>query len=164
VLDLQQQLAVNQQGVLASEIIIRNNKELIRGVNRSLNVTATALQVGATVAIALANQKNVIDKMNAVSKTTNDLISGTAARLRQQGTEIHRQASSAAVSVESLKSAFADLNAAMTDIATFRRNALPQMAQTVLELDQVTADAEKSIQKMEEAKGKSAALQIKVER
>ena len=36
--DLQQQLAVNQQGVLAMEIVIRNNKELIRGVNRALNV------------------------------------------------------------------------------------------------------------------------------
>ena len=37
--DLQQQLVVNQQGFLAMEIIIRNNKELIRGVDRCLNVS-----------------------------------------------------------------------------------------------------------------------------
>ena len=56
--DLQQQLAVNQQGVLAIEIIIRNNKELIKGVNRAINVTVNALNVAVTVALALANQKD----------------------------------------------------------------------------------------------------------
>jgi hypothetical protein len=42
-LDLQQQLAVNQQGVLAIEIIIRNNRELIRGVDRALDVTISRI-------------------------------------------------------------------------------------------------------------------------
>ena len=55
-LDLQQQLAVNQQGVLATELIIRNNRELIRGVDRALDVTVSALQVAVTVALALAHQ------------------------------------------------------------------------------------------------------------
>src|SRR5690606_27534049 len=32
ILDLQQQLAVSQQGILALEVVIRNNRELIRGV------------------------------------------------------------------------------------------------------------------------------------
>ena len=54
-LDLQQQLAVNQQGVLAIEIIIRNNRELIRGVDRAIDVTVSALQVAVTVALALAH-------------------------------------------------------------------------------------------------------------
>ena len=81
IMDLQQQLAVNQQGVLAAEIIIRNNKELIRGVNRALNVTVSALQVGVTVAVALANQKDTLDKVNSVNDTTSDLIASTAARL-----------------------------------------------------------------------------------
>ncbi len=54
--DLQQQLAVNQQGVLAVELVMRNNRELIRGVDRALNVTISALSVAVTVALALANQ------------------------------------------------------------------------------------------------------------
>jgi uncharacterized protein YaaN involved in tellurite resistance len=33
-MDMQQVIVVNQQGVMASEIVIRNNKELIRGVQR----------------------------------------------------------------------------------------------------------------------------------
>jgi uncharacterized protein YaaN involved in tellurite resistance len=148
-LDLQQQLAVNQQGVLASELIIRNNKELIRGVNRVLAVTVRALELGVAVAMALANQKIVIEKVDAVTKTTSDIISGTAARLKTQGAAIQKQASSAMLDIEALKSAFADIKAAFDDITTFRRTALPKMAEQILVMDRLTGESEKEIAKME---------------
>ena len=148
IIDLQQQLAVNQQGVLVTEGIIRNNKELIRGVNRTLHVTVSALNVGATLAIALANQKNVLEKVESVNKTTGDLIAGTAERLKTQGAQIHKQASSSMIEIDKLKQAFADIKIAMDDIATFRQNALPQMAESVLELDRLTDEATAQIEKM----------------
>lgn len=149
VIDLQQQMAVNQQGVIATEIIMRNNKELIRGVNRSLNVTVSALQVAATVAMALANQKIVLDKINSVNQTTNDLIAGTASRLKTQGVEIQKQASTASLNMDTLKVAFQDLKTAMDDISTFRQKALPQMAQAVLQMDKLTDEAKLAIEKMD---------------
>ena len=60
VMDLQQMLVVNQQGIMAIEVVIRNNKELIRGVDRARNVTVTALKISVTVASALYNQKIVL--------------------------------------------------------------------------------------------------------
>lgn len=161
-MDLQQQLAVNQQGVLATEIIMRNNAELIRGVNRALNVTVSALQVAVTVALALANQKIVLDKIQALNQTTSNLIAGTAARLKTQGAEIHKQASSTTLDMESLKAAFADINAAMDDISTFRQKALPQMATTIMEMDKLTAAAEQSIKKMEQGNKARPSIQIDV--
>jgi uncharacterized protein YaaN involved in tellurite resistance len=148
IIDLQQQLVVNQQGVLVTEGIIRNNKELVRGVNRTLHVTVSALNVGATLAIALANQKDVLEKVESVNKTTGDLIAGTAERLKTQGAQIHKQASSSMIEVDKLKQAFADIKIAMEDIATFRQNALPQMAESVLELDRISTEAAAQIDKM----------------
>lgn len=148
IIDLQQQLAVNQQGVLVTEGIIRNNKELVRGVNRTLHVTVSALNVGATLAIALANQKTVLEKVESVTKTTGDLIAGTAERLKTQGAQIHKQASSSMLDIEQLRQAFADIKIAMDDIATFRSNALPEMAHSVVELDRITAEAASQIEKM----------------
>lgn len=162
-MDLQQQLAVNQQGILATELIIRNNKELVRGVNRALNVTVSALQVGATVALALANQRDVIEKVESVNKTTNDLITGTAERLRTQGARIHKQAASAQLDIEGLKSAFVNIRAAMDDIATFRQNALPTMAQSVLELDRLSSEADDTIRKLERGNQARPRLAIDVE-
>lgn len=147
--DLQQQLAVNQQGVLAIEIIIRNNKELVKGVDRGINVTVNALNVAVTVALALANQKIVLDKIDAVNKTTNRLIAQTASQLRTQGAEIHKQASSTQLDMETLKKAFVDINAALDDISNFRKQALPQMANSILEMDTLTRATEEAIQRME---------------
>jgi uncharacterized protein YaaN involved in tellurite resistance len=149
-MDLQQQLAVNQQGVLATEIIVRNNKELVRGVNRSVDVTVSALQVAVTVALALAHQKVVLDKVEAMNRTTSDLIAGTAERLKTQGTQIHEQAAGAMLDMDSLRSAFDDINIALDEISRYRREALPQMANTILELDHLTAEGEKSIERMEQ--------------
>jgi uncharacterized protein YaaN involved in tellurite resistance len=163
IMDLQQQLAVSQQGYIATEIIMRNNKELIRGVNRSMSVTISALETAATVAMALANQKIVLDKINAVSQTTSDLISGTAARLKTQGADIHKQASSSQLSIESLKSAFVDLKTAMDDVSNFRINALPQMAQSIIELNKISQEAENTIKKLDEGNKQKPEIKLELE-
>ena len=160
--ELQQQLAVNQQGVLAIELIIRNNKELIKGVDRGINVTLNALNVAVTVALALANQKIVLDKINAVNKVTNNLISQTASQLRTQGAEIHKQASGTQLDIDTLKKAFADINGALDDISTFRQQALPVMANNILEMDKLAKTTEESIRKIEQGNKASTAISLDV--
>lgn len=157
-LDLQQQLAVNQQGVLAMELIMRNNKELIRGVNRSLNVTVGALQTAVTVAMALENQKITLDKMDAINQATSSLIAGTASRLKTQGVEIQKRASGTTLNLDSLKAAFNDLRAATDDLSDFRRKALPQMASAVLELDQLSSRAKQEVEGLERSGDQGAVL------
>jgi len=103
VLDLQQQLAVNQQGVIIAETIVRNNRELIRGVSRAINVTVPALSTAATFALAAQTQKQVLRGVEAVNKTTDTLIQQTAEKLKTQGVEIQKQASRASLDVDGLK-------------------------------------------------------------
>ncbi len=151
IMDLQQQLAVNQQGIVTLEVVMRNNKELVRGVNRARHVTVNALQVAVTLALALANQKIVLDKVQAVNETTSDLIAGTARRLKEQGAEIHKQAASTQIDMKALQSAFRDIHAALDDISRYRQQALPKMAQTITEMDRLTTEGEKKIRQMERA-------------
>jgi len=160
--DLQQQLAVNQQGVLTTEIIVRNNRELIRGVDRATNVTVNALQVAVSLALALANQKIVLDKVQAVNQTTNTLIGNTAAQLRQQGAAIHQQAASAQLDIETLRKAFSDINIALNDISHFRREALPAMAQNIAELDDLAERGEASIARLDSGRQSVPILEIEV--
>jgi len=138
--------------VLAIEMIIRNNVELARGVDRAINVTVSALQVAVTLALALANQKIVLGKIQTVNETTDKLIADTAKNLRQQGAEIHKMAAGTSINIDTLKNAFVDIRAAMDDIAKFRQEALPQMAQAIVELDKLSSEANKSIVNMENAK------------
>jgi uncharacterized protein YaaN involved in tellurite resistance len=160
IIDLQTQLAVNRQGVLAIGIILQNNQELIRGVNRALDTTLSALHVAVVVAMALTNQRLVLDQVSALSQTTTSLIADTGKRLRTQGTEIHRQAAAATLDIAALRSAFADVTAAMDDIARYRREALPQMAKTILEFDALAKDAERRIVQADEAQQAAPRLSL----
>lgn len=150
ILDIQQQLAVNQQGILTSEVIIRNNRELIRGVSRSLNVTVTALNIAATLAVALQTQKTILKSVNAVNKTTDKLLAETANNLKQQGADIHKQAAGAQLDINNLKTAFNDVSIALDEISRFRREALPEMSRSIQEMSQLTKGMDSSIKKMEE--------------
>ena len=62
IMDMQQMVVVNHQGIVAMEVVKRNNKELIRGVDRARTVTVTALRTAVMVASALYNQKIVLRK------------------------------------------------------------------------------------------------------
>lgn len=146
--DLQQQLLVSQQGVLTSALIVRNNDELIRGVNRALTVTVNALGIAVTLALALANQRIVLDKVEAVNRSTEKILADSARQLRAQGAAIHRQAASAQLDVGVLRQAFVDLRATIDEVASFRREALPEMARSIEALDQLSAEAATLVQRL----------------
>lgn len=148
--DLQQQLAVSQQGVLALEVVIRNNRELMRGVDRAINVTVSALNVAVTVALALANQRLVLDRVESLNKTTSDLIAGTAKALRTQGVAIQTRAASTTLDMAQLESAFTDVIGAIDEVSRYRREALPRLDEQIDRLDVLARKGEEAIARLDE--------------
>ena len=144
VMDLQQMQAVNMQGIIAMEIVRRNNKELIRAVERAESVTVSALRIAVTVASALYNQKVVLEKVNAVNEATNKIIGATAKMLKDQ-----QQAMEANISVDTLKSAFADTFDALDAVTEYKSKALPQMKTTIEQFRNLADEGQKRIESME---------------
>jgi len=151
IMDMQQMVVVNHQGIVAMEVIKRNNKELIRGVDRAKNVTVTALRTAVMVASALYNQKIVLQKIELLNETTSNLISSTSRMLRDQGAVIHRQASESTISPEVLKEAFHEAVAALDDIAAFKQQALPRMQETVTQFRVLAETGEREIARLEKS-------------
>lgn len=149
VMDMQQMIVVNHQGVIAMEVVRRNNKELIRGVDRAKTVTIAALRTAVMVASALYNQRIVLSKIQALNETTNDLIAGTSKMLKEQGAEIHTQSMQTGVSVETLKESYANLMGAIEAISTYKQQALPIMKQTIDAFREMAEQGEAQIQKLE---------------
>ncbi|WP_404471801.1 toxic anion resistance protein [Vreelandella venusta] len=150
VVDLQQQLAVSQQGVLALEVIIRNNRELMRGVDRAINVTVSALTVAVTVAMAMANQRLVLDRVEALNSTTSQLIGGTAKALRQQGVDIQKRASGAMLDMQVLEEAFSEVMGAIDDLSSYRQEALPRLDEQIERLATLAKQGNASIERLQE--------------
>lgn len=149
VMDMQQMIVVNQQGIMAIEVVRRNNKELIRGIDRAKNVTISAMRIAVIVASALYNQKIVLEKIEKLNATTNELISGTSRMLKEQGAEIHKQSMETNISVETLKTAFADVISAMDAISTYKKEALPKMKETIIQFKELAEQGEQQIQRLE---------------
>jgi uncharacterized protein YaaN involved in tellurite resistance len=148
-MDMQQMIVVNQQGVMATEIVIRNNKELMRGVERAKNVTISALRISVMVAGALYNQKIVLKKIQMLNEVTNNFIRSNGIMLKERGADIQKGSMEASISVETLKTAFADAVEALDSISTYKQEALPKMRDTINQFKELAAKGEEQIQQLE---------------
>ena len=149
IMDMQQMIVVNQQGIVSLNVIRRNNKELIRGVRRAKNVTVSALRTGVMVASALYDQKIVMDKINVLNKTTEDIIQTTSHMLKEQGSEIQKHSAETMISPDVLKASFDEALQAIEDVSTYKTQALPKMKETILLFSDMADDGQRVVDKIE---------------
>ncbi len=129
--DLLTQLAVCAQGYLAMDVVRRNNEELIKGVDRAATTTVSALRISVMLASALDHQKKVVEQVNALRGTTEELIRGNAEMLATQSGEIQRIAADPAVGAETLRTASQQIYRTLDAIDTYKVQATEAMAATV---------------------------------
>jgi uncharacterized protein YaaN involved in tellurite resistance len=149
--DLLTQLSVTVQGYLALDLIRKNNLELVKGVERATTTTVSALRTGVIAALALGNQRLVLDQIGALNTTTGNVIESTSQMLRQQTAEIQNQAASSTVSLEKLQSAFNNIYATIDTIDTFKRGALDSMKTTIDSLSKEVARAQVYVERARSA-------------
>jgi uncharacterized protein YaaN involved in tellurite resistance len=145
--DLLTQLSVSVQGYLALDLIRKNNLELVKGVERATTTTVSALRTAVIAALALGNQRLVLDQIGALNTTTGNIIESTSQMLRQQTAEIQNQASSATVNVEQLQAAFNNIYATIDSIDTFKVAALDSMRKTAETLAAEVRRADEHVQR-----------------
>ncbi|SFN77585.1 Uncharacterized conserved protein YaaN involved in tellurite resistance [Streptomyces sp. cf124] len=151
--DLLTQLAVCAQGYLAMDVVRRNNEELIKGVDRAATTTVSALRISVMLASALDSQKKVVDQVNALRGTTEDLIRGNAEMLATQSGEIQRIAADPAVGAETLRSAFQQIYRTLDAIDTYKAQATETMAATV---ESLTSELQHATRYLERSRSQGA--------
>ena len=152
--DLLTQMAVTVQGYLALDLVKKNNVELVKGVDRASTTTVGALRTAVTVAQAMTNQRLVLGQITALNKTTTDIIDSTSTLLREQTAQIHEQAASSTIPLETLQRAFQNIYDTMDEVDNFKVRALDSMKQTVTVL---TSEVEKSKGYIARAEGQAQA-------
>jgi uncharacterized protein YaaN involved in tellurite resistance len=153
--DLLTQMAVSVQGYLALDLVKKNNIELMKGVDRASTTTVAALRTAVTVAQAMTNQKLVLNQITALNTTTASIIESTSELLKTQTGEIHKQAASSSVPVETLQRAFQNIYQTMDAIDSFKSQALNSMKVTV---EALSDEVDKSKGYIARAEGAAAAL------
>ncbi|EGX59587.1 TelA-like protein [Streptomyces zinciresistens K42] len=145
--DLLTQLAVCAQGYLAMDVVRRNNEELIKGVDRAATTTVSALRIAVMLASALEHQRKVVEQVDALRGTTEDLIRGNAEMLGTQSGDVQRIAADPAVGAETLRAAFQQIHRTLDAIDAYKVRATEAMATTVEHLTAELRAADASLER-----------------
>ncbi|WP_344100152.1 toxic anion resistance protein [Myceligenerans crystallogenes] len=145
--DLLTQLAVSAQGYLALDVVRKNNAELVKGVERATTTTVSALRTAVIVSQALANQKLVLDQIDALSATTSNIIVATSEMLKQNSARVAEQATNPSVSLQSLETAFTNIYETIDAVDGYKAQAVETMGQTVTALQQRLAEAQSHLER-----------------
>lgn len=115
--DLQQQRAVAHQALLALEVTVRNNRELIRAIDRARDNTVAAVHVAMAAALALTNQRLGLDAV-------------------VQSAGVESTPRPATASMADLRQAISRGVATLTDVRGYREQALPRVRERIQALGQ----------------------------
>lgn len=135
VTDLMTQQAVNIQAYMSLDLIRKNNLELIKGVDRAMMTTVSALQTAMVVAQALSNQKLVLNQVKMINSTTEELIVSTSRMLNQQTKEIQSQSSNSMIDIDKLQTAFDQIFETIDIVNDFKVKSLPNLQKSMDHLE-----------------------------
>ena len=152
IMDMGTLTVVNYQGIGAIEVIRRNNNELIRGVDRAKQVSVAALRIGVMCAQALYNQQLVLKAVKTLSDSTSEIIAANANMLGRQSGDIQEMAANPMIAVETLRESFRTVFDVMDACEEYKRNALPQMAETVRVFSEIGAEGAERVEKIQAAR------------
>jgi uncharacterized protein YaaN involved in tellurite resistance len=147
--DLNQLMVVNQQGILTISVLRRNNKELIRGIDRARTITLAALKTAVTVAQSLYNQKLVLKKVETLNKMSTNIIQGTSAMMNNQSGEIFNKTMNSSVSVDSLRTAFEETFQTIETINSYKNQAIENIKDTTEKFRILANENEEKIKNLE---------------
>jgi uncharacterized protein YaaN involved in tellurite resistance len=148
--DLQQVYAASQQAIISIDVLVKNNRELIRNVRRTDQVALTVFAIGATLAIGLDQQAKTLKLTQDVNEMTANAMINNSKLLKEQGAEIQKQAAQGAIPVEAINEATQNLIAAVEDVENFKINALPQMKESIANLNKLNVVVDNRIKQIDE--------------
>ena len=112
--DIQEMVVVNEQTVLAMEVVIRNNQELIRHADRVRSVTLSTVNTAMLLAANLNHQKVSLQKLDALYRKERQTI-------ERMGRAVTRK-----VSVEGLQESFQEAFDVYDELEQETQNFLPE--------------------------------------
>ncbi|MEP1122460.1 MAG: toxic anion resistance protein [Ilumatobacter sp.] len=131
--DLDQARLVNDQAADAIESVMRSNREMIAGIDRTCQLTLGALAVASTAAGA-AGRSGDSAAFDRIDAATAELMAATGIRLRTDDRPRARSSGDTTIELDALRAAFDEIDVELNEIDGRRREALPSVERTVPEV------------------------------
>lgn len=145
---LEEARAVNLQGQMSIEMLIKTGYEIIDGAKRCVNVSLNALKIAAVIQYTITGQRKLLNAVNEVNKTASDLIAWNATTLNTTVLEVSKMAQETSIDIEILTEAIETSIQAIDQDIQFRQNANAALSQNIDRLHAASDKAKDTTDKM----------------
>lgn len=128
--DVLTQQAVSLQGYQAMEHVLRNNRELDKGISRATTTTISALRTAIMVAGSLTNQEHILGQVTALNRSVASSITAASRGIKHQAGRVQQMSDESNTEIDRLQQAFNHVHEAISSVADFKQKALDNMAQS----------------------------------
>ena len=139
--DLNTQIHVAITSYYGLDVIQKNNKELLRGVQRCQMVALPALNTSITMASALADQKNVHDTVGAINQTAEEMLNSVSTMVSSQSQQIQKSAQSETIKRKSIMDNYKKIEDALKKTSEYRLQAHAALKKDNEKMEELTKNA-----------------------
>lgn len=125
--DLKTHALVIAQNYAGLNLIISNNNELQKSVERARNTTLSALRGAIMMQNALNGQTAVTQQVQAINSTTERMLVATSKQAAENSLQIQKQASETTLDWETVKESIATIQNAMDEVDRLRAESTKNM-------------------------------------
>lgn len=143
--DMMTAVAILQQSIAAVDIIKDNNDRLEEAIFNSITMTKNVTTISASINLALADQKTVIDAVNKTNESMEAMLLSNAKLLKSNTEETTRLLEQPSISIEKLREAFSDVYAAIQLTEDSSKTIIRNSQQFIAEIEQLNEEMERKL-------------------
>ncbi|WP_147802136.1 toxic anion resistance protein [Alkalicoccus halolimnae] len=143
--NMQQAVLVLQQSLASVDIIVENNDKLEEAIFNSITMTKNIITVTASIQLSLSNQRQVIDAVQNVNKSTEQMLLSNAEMLKSNTEETLKTLEEPAVALETFKKAYEDVYAAIEMTEQSNERIINSSKKFITEMDELNKQMEKKL-------------------
>lgn len=157
--DMLTQQAVCTNGYLALDVLKKTGREMMNGCSRVATTGMSALSVAQTVARATGNQIQVMEMLQGVNTSIENLITETGRQLNHHVDKTAQFAQNPMIGIDKLREMFDQTFKAMDAMDSFRAKAIDVMGQNNRIMGEQLAKSEQYVDRVRAQKAREATQQ-----
>ncbi|QKS71150.1 toxic anion resistance protein [Paenalkalicoccus suaedae] len=143
--NMQQAVLVLQQSLASVDIIVENNDKLEEAIFNSITMTRNIITVTASIQLSLSNQRQVIDAVQNVNKTTESMLLNNAELLKSNTEETLKTLEEPAIAMETFRKAYEDVYAAIEMTEQSNERIITSSKKFISEMEQLNSEMERKL-------------------
>lgn len=143
--NMQQTVLVLQQSLASVDIIVENNEKLEEAIFNAITMTKNIITVSASIQLSLSNQRRVIDAVQNVNKSTENMLLKNAEMLKSNTEETLKTLEEPAIAMESFRKAYEDVYAAIQMTEESNTRIIESSKKFITEMDELNKEMDQKL-------------------